>query len=208
MTLPLHGTLTGFDPTTGVVTGDTVTYTSYSHYVGPDSFTFTVTDDTSIGGQPALTSGPATVSMNVLLVNNPPTANPQSVTTNEDSLLTITLTGDDGNPGLNQILTYSIVTQPAHGTLTGFDPATGAVTYTPQPGYNGSDSFTFRVTDDDKAEPPNLPSDPATVSINVIPVRLPLVVSTLADEIDGDYSPGHLSLRERSSWRRRIPATT
>ena len=170
---PDSGTLSGFDPATGAVTTDTVTYTSFNGHTGPDSFTFTVTDDTSIGGQAALTSAPATVSINVLPPNNPPTAAVQSVSTSEDAPLAITLTGTDGNPGLNQTLTYSIFTQPSHGTLSGFDPATGAVTYTPDPAYNGPDSFTFRTKDDDKAEPPNLQSGPAMVSITVSPVNRP-----------------------------------
>jgi plastocyanin len=42
-------------------------------------------------------------------------------------------------------LTYSIVTPPAHGTLSA---GTGATrTFTPTTGYSGADSFTFRVSD-------------------------------------------------------------
>ena len=45
----------------------------------------------------------------------------------------------NGNP-----LSYSIVSGPAHGTLSGIAPA---LTYQPAANYNGSDSFTFRVND-------------------------------------------------------------
>ena len=69
--------------------------------------------------------------------------------------LNIVLTGSDveGSP-----LTYSIVTDPAHGGLSG----SGAnQTYTPIGNYSGPDSFTFKVNDG------TLDSAPATVSINV-----------------------------------------
>ena len=41
-------------------------------------------------------------------------------------------------------LTYAVVNQPGHGTLTGTPPA---VTYTPAADFNGADSFTFRAND-------------------------------------------------------------
>ena len=44
-------------------------------------------------------------------------------------------------------LTYQILDPPQHGTLSEFDPATGRVRYTPDPGYSGPDAFTFRVED-------------------------------------------------------------
>ena len=43
-------------------------------------------------------------------------------------------------------LTYALAGNPAHGALSGFNPATGAVTYTPNAGYSGPDSFTFDAT--------------------------------------------------------------
>jgi hypothetical protein len=44
-------------------------------------------------------------------------------------------------------LTYSIVTQPSHGTVTITNTATGAYKYTPSANYNGADSFTFKAND-------------------------------------------------------------
>ena len=91
--------------------------------------------------------------------NQAPVANPQSVTTAEDTAKAITLTGSDpdGNP-----LTYSVVTQPGHGSLSGTAPH---LTYTPAANYNGADSFTFKVNDG------TVDSAPATVSITVTPVN-------------------------------------
>ena len=105
------------------------------------------------------TSAPATVSITVTAVNHPPVADAQAVTTNEDTAKAITLTGSDpdGNP-----LTYSVVTQPAHGSLSGTAPN---LTYTPAANYNGADSFTFKVNDG------QADSAAATVSITVSAVN-------------------------------------
>ncbi len=51
-----------------------MTYTPAANYNGADSFTFTVNDGT-------VTSAPATVSITVTAVNDPPVANPQAVST-------------------------------------------------------------------------------------------------------------------------------
>ena len=75
------------------------------------------------------------------MANGAPVAAAQSVTTDEDTAVAITLaaTDADGDP-----LTYTIVTAPAHGTLSGTAPS---LTYTPAANYNGPDSFTFKAND-------------------------------------------------------------
>jgi hypothetical protein len=167
VTAPSHGTLTGFNPATGAVT-----YTPHPDFNGTDSFTFTVTDDHRAGSPPNLTSAPGTVTITVVPVNKPPVAHPQSVTTAEDQPVSITLTGADGDPEVNQVLTFTITTPPQYGTLGLINQATGAVTYTPGPDFNGTDSFAFTVTDDASAgQPANLTSLPATVLITVTPVN-------------------------------------
>src|SRR5207244_8313921 len=128
------------------------------NYNGPDSFTFTVKDAT-------LVSTAATVTITVTPVNDPPVANAQSVTTAEDTAAPIVLTGSDVD---GDALTFTIATQPAHGTLTGTAPN---VTYTPALNYNGPDSFTFTVKD------ATLVSTAATVTITVTPVTDPPVAN-------------------------------
>ena len=95
-----------------------------------------------------------------ITINNvAPVAQDQSVTTNQDTPVTITLAATDAG---NDPLTYSIVTPPAHGTLSG----TGANhIYTPTAGYSGGDSFTF-TANDGLAD-----SNIATVSITVTAVN-------------------------------------
>ncbi len=109
VTPPANGTLTGVPPN--------VSYTANSVYSGADSFTFQVCDG-------MLVSNVATVSINN---SGAPTANAQSLGVIQNTPTAITLTGSDPQ---NKPLTYSIVTQPANGTLSGAAPN---VTYTPTP---------------------------------------------------------------------------
>jgi len=71
----------------------------------------------------------------------PPVAQDQSVTTDEDTSVDITLTAVDCD---DNILDYNVVALPDHGQLTGSPPN---VTYLPYPGYTGTDSFTFTADD-------------------------------------------------------------
>ena len=89
-------------------------------------------------------------------VNHAPVAQNQSVYLNQNTPRTITLSATDldGNP-----LTYSIVSSPTHGLLSGTAPA---LTYTPATDYLGPDSFTFKANDG------LLDSNVATVSLNLI----------------------------------------
>ena len=90
---------------------------------------------------------------------NPPGLDDQSFSTNEDSDKTFTFEAANPTSGT---LTYTIVTPPSHGTLSG----SGATqTYTPAPDYNGSDSFTFRVSNG------SLTSNTATMTITVFEVN-------------------------------------
>jgi endonuclease G len=73
---------------------------------------------------------------------NPPGTEGQSATTAEDTSRSITLTAVSPLPSAS--FAFTIVTPPAHGTLTG----TGANrSYQPAPDFNGTDSFTFKAND-------------------------------------------------------------
>ena len=105
--------------------------------------------------------------------NTVPTASPQSVSTAEDTAKAITLVGADTDA---DTLTYSIVSSPTNGTLSG---SGATITYTPNDNYSGTDSFTFKVNDG------TVDSAVATVSITVTPVNdAPLAkpLSVVTDE--------------------------
>jgi DNA/RNA endonuclease G (NUC1) len=107
---------------------------------------------------------------------NPPGAANGSASSNEDASTSVTLNAVSPSGGG---LTYTIVTQPSNGTLTG----TGANrTYTPAPNYNGSDSFTYRVNDGSRD------SNVATVTITVMEVNDPPVANNDTKAANGTLS--------------------
>ena len=92
--------------------------------------------------------------------NQPPTANNVNVGTNEDTPVSIQLTGSDPE-GLN--LQFAIVAQPTNGSLGVLNitsATTATVTYTPGANFSGLDSFQFSVSDGEN-------TTTATVSITV-----------------------------------------
>ncbi|WP_434389159.1 ELWxxDGT repeat protein [Melittangium boletus] len=149
---PAHGTLEGTPPA--------LTYVPAPDFHGADRFTFAVSD-----GQAEAT---ATVRLTVTPVNDSPVAHPLSASTGEGQPVSLTLSGSDID---GDALTYAVVTAPAHGGLQGTPPA---LTYTPAPGFAGTDTFTFRVNDG------QLDSPPASVSIRVLATTLSVSVSDLS----------------------------
>jgi len=112
--------------------------------------------------------------------NNPPVANDQNLSTNEDTSLSVTLTASDAE---GDSLTFSIVNNPSKGALSGTAPN---VTYTPNGNFNGSDSFTFKVNDG------AVDSDMATVTITVNAVNDAPVADDQSVTTDEDTSEGIL----------------
>ena len=75
-----------------------------------------------------------------------PTAEADTFTTDEDTALSGTVSGND-SVGVDAPATWSTLTDPSNGTLV-FN-ADGTFTYTPHVNFNGTDSFTYEVTDSD-----------------------------------------------------------
>ncbi|WP_228556699.1 kelch repeat-containing protein [Myxococcus sp. AB025B] len=89
------------------------------------------------------------------VTNTAPTVQGLTALSSNGAPAEVTLTGTDAE---GSALTFIIVTPPAHGTLTGTPPD---LTYTPNPGYIGPDSFTYRARDC------GLDSNEATVTVDV-----------------------------------------
>ncbi len=149
-------------------------YTMYGHVIAPNG-TVMINSGCTIAG--TVEADRLTVNSNGKLQwataqglgNQAPTANAQSVTTNEDTTATITLTGSDPE---GSTLTYTVVSGPAHGTLSGTAPN---LTYVPATNYFGTDAFTFKVNDG------TVDSGTATVSITVTSVNDAPVLGAVTD---------------------------
>jgi VCBS repeat-containing protein len=142
----------------------TFTYTHDGGETTADSFVYEVCDD---GVEPGPLCSSATVSITVNPVNDPPVADPQSLTVDPGAAVTITLTGSDAE---GDTLTFSIVDGPFGGTLTDLTqvpPSSATVTYTAPSGGDPADAFTFEVDDG------NGGSDTATVSIAITQANQP-----------------------------------
>ena len=128
-----------------------LTYTPYSGATGADSFEFIVSDGQS-------DSQPAVVLIDIVApqtINQPPIAADLSAQVVNSATLPITLSGIDLD---DDRLTYSIVTPPAMGELTGLAPE---LTYVPVPDFTGLVSFDYQVNDGSSD------SNIATVTITV-----------------------------------------
>ena len=150
---PTHGT-TSVDPATGKVT-----YTPTAGYTGPDSYTYRVCDSSD----PTPVCDTAVVSISV--GSNTVGIDPDTGTAQPGSPVTIPVLGNDSS-GSGQPLdptSVTVTTKPAHGTTT-VDPTTGAITYTPNKGFSGTDTFVYNVCD--TSTPTPICGD-TTVTVNV-----------------------------------------
>ena len=160
--------------------------------VGDAVVTITATDDTKKSVSYQLT-------LSTVDRENAPVAVDDSYTTKEETALKTTLKNhvllNDYDPD-GDTYTATVVTEPAHGTLT-FDGESGLFTYTPEKDFYGTDFFTYVLTEDPRAADPDYEvktGNEAKVTITVTNVDDPIQVVqndpvlTLDDE--GSYKLG------------------
>jgi len=149
---PSHGTLS-------LNSDGSFTYTPTTGYSGADSFTYQDTDG-------FFTSNVATATITV--GSSAPTAVDDSYAGAHDQTMTVSaangvLANDTDPNGLT--LTASVVTNPAHGSLS--LNSDGSFAYTPNTDYLGSDSFTYQDSDGTAT------SNVATVSLTLTNTGVP-----------------------------------
>ena len=176
-------TLTDASNGTTSLNGDgTVRYTPNLNFNGSDSFTYSVTDGTA-------TIGPVTVSVTVDAVNDDPVGVADAETTNEDTPVDIDVVANDTDVDIatnGQSLSVAALTLTDGSNGTTSLNGDGTVRYTPDPNFNGSDSFTYSVTDGSTTV------GPVTVSLSIDAINDPPFVANafvVADlNIDEDGS--------------------
>ena len=149
----------------GAVVTYTVTVQTPATFTGTLSNTATVTSATP-DPDPACAAC-TTVPLTAVAVATAPVAGNDALEGKADNTLTIPVLGNDkpgtgASPSPIDPSTLEIVEQPKHGTVKISED--GTLTYTPDRGYTGQETFTYRVQD----EAGNW-SNVATVTLNIVP---------------------------------------
>ncbi len=131
----------------------TLTYFPAAGFAGTDTFTYTVSDGQGGNAQ-------ATVNVVVSRINAPPTAADGLAAMEAGTPVSGALSAADPDHAVAD-LRFSLATAPNHGTAV--VQADGTYTYTPAPGFTGTDAFTFSVAD------PSGATASATVTIDILP---------------------------------------
>ena len=169
--LPSTGTIVATNPANGTVvitdpngtpndpSDDVVTYTPNADFNGTDTFDYTICDTATPQNCDTAT---VTVTVNPIV-----DVVDDSSTTDEETPVVVDVVANDNDvPSTGTI----VATDPANGTVTiddngtPNDPTDDIVTYTPDAGFNGTDTFDYTICD--TATPQNC--DTATVTVTVI----------------------------------------
>ena len=131
---------------------------------GTDTVTVTVKD--AAGAADDTKAITAVVELSVASVNDLPDAQPDSGTTAEDTPVLLDVLANDSDiedDAAGRALQIIEISAPAHGTVT---YSGGKLLYTPAANYNGSDSFTYTVSDSNDGHVADVP-----VSLQITPVN-------------------------------------
>lgn len=167
------------NPTNGTVqvaADGKIVYTPNPNFFGSDSFTYTASDGN-------LVSVPATVTVTVENVNDPPTTQADAAITAVAVPITIDVLANDldkddtTNVSSINPATLAVSANPTNGSVA---VVNGKVLYTPNAGFLGNDSFQYTVKDTQGAT-----STPATVTVKVSdrPIATPDVVTVAEDGV-------------------------
>jgi hypothetical protein len=177
-----HGTLAAFP-------SGTFTYTPNPGFTGTDTFVYRMRDASQN------LSKPVTVVIEVFAAGDVPVGTPDHYIVASDRILSIAAPGflaNDIDLNGEALTAVSIDDNVDHGILAAFP--SGNFTYTPDPGYTGTDSFVYRMRDAS-----NNVSDPILVTIEVLPAanRVPIgtadLYSMLSDTTLLIGAPGFLA---------------
>jgi outer membrane protein OmpA-like peptidoglycan-associated protein len=173
---------------TVVISASGILYTPNAGFYGTDSFNYSVED--GFGG-----TASADVTVVVRRLNEPPVAEDDEYTVMEDSSGNLFSVLDNDSDPNGHAITIIAVSPPGHGTVS----INGEqVSYTPNPGYFGTDVFSYTIEDELGDQ------DLATVTVTVQDVNdppvatddmivtvkdAPRVIEVLANDYDPDGDP-------------------
>jgi Tol biopolymer transport system component len=177
VTTPAHGLAE-------LLSGTTIRYTPDADFVGPDSFEYTITDSDGA-------SDMATVTVDVEPA--PLVAEDDEASTVAGNPVTIAVLDNDSGTGL----TVTDVGDPPKGTAE--INSDDSITYTPDAGFVGLDSFTYTITDAAGATatakvtvtvepPPNTPPEALDDHASTFE-SVAVIIDVLANDFDADQDP-------------------
>lgn len=141
-----------------VLSNNQIRYTPSARFTGRDNIGYTVSDGNGA-------TATAVVAITVQSSNVAPVAEDDIATTAQGQLVSIDVIDNDSDVNTDT-LSITSVSAAANGST---DIVAGEVTYTPAPGFSGTDTFTYVVSDGNGGE------DSATVTVTVVVVNLPPV---------------------------------
>ncbi len=156
---PSHGSASANDNgTPNDPTDDFIVYTPSADYHGSDSLVYRIEDSDG-------DTDTATVTITVNSINDAPVAHDDSANTNEDTAVEINVPSNDTDDTGLDLTTVTVTANPTNGS-TSVNATTGKITYTPNAGYHGTDTFKYTIKDSD-----GVVSNEATVTVNVARVN-------------------------------------
>ena len=177
--MPEHGAVT-------ILPGGLLRYTPDDNYYGPDSFSYSIKDNDGVTSE-------ANVQISIDSINDHPLAQDDGAVLDEDSQITLDILANDTDlDGVLDVSSVVIMNSPASGTLE--VNSDGSVLYIPDANFNGSDSFSYQVSDDAGDS-----SKTALVSVDVTPINDTPQISGSASEtlVEGDpylFTPTSLDI--------------
>lgn len=146
-----------------VVRGPVLDYTADPAASGVDSFSYRMTSDLGVSN---------VVTQTVEITPNAaPVCVPVTTTTPRDTPLEVSLSCSDAD---GDELAVTVTGTPTHGALTQL--VDGSVTYSPEEGFDGTDTFTFEAVDFART------SGPTTVTVAVTEADAPVITVSVEDQ--------------------------
>ena len=132
-----------------------------------EEYKFRIRATNSIG------AGPASASVTVTPTNTAPTAIDDTGTTAVDTAVDVDVVANDIDPDFGAALSVTAVAAPSNGTALITPGSTTSVTYTPDAGFAGIDSFEYTLSD-------GTATDTGTVNVTVGPPAKPTGLAATA----------------------------
>ena len=165
-----------FQPAHGQVAvspNGTFTYVPDTNFFGPDQFVYQLCDD----GNPSLCDT-ALVTVNVLSVNDAPTAAADTFTVVESDTIIANVATNDTDPEGDRLDYASLLIAPTNGSVI-LEPS-GRFTYQPDRHYVGEDQFVYRICD--SQNPPRCSEAQVVIRIQAGLLHVPRAYSPNQDQ--------------------------